>query len=66
MDNKAAEVFYNLTKDGRCPNPKCNVQIKIKTSTYEIYKVRFVKMFYIDRNKLGKCPNCKTLIEVDI
>lgn len=66
MANKAEEVFENLTKDGRCPNPKCNRQIKITTSTYELHKIRTIKVFYIDGNKLGKCPKCKTTIRVDI
>lgn len=66
MANKEAEVFYNLTKDGRCPNPKCNMQIKIITSTYELHKIRYIKIFYIDGNKLGKCPKCKITIRVDI
>ena len=64
MANKAAEVFYNLTKDGRCPN--CNRKIKIITSTYELHKIRNIQIFYIDGNKLGKCPKCKTTIRVDI
>lgn len=64
MINRTVGVFYDLTKDGRCPN--CYMQIKITTSTYELHKIRYIKKFYIDGNKLGKCPKCKTTIRVDI
>lgn len=64
MVNRTVEVFHDLTKDGRCPN--CYMKIKIITSTYELHKIRNIQIFYIDGNKLGKCPKCKTTIRVDI
>lgn len=56
--------IYDLTQDGKCPN--CNRQIKVVTSSYEIYKVRFLKKLFIDGEKIGKCPKCKALIKVNI
>lgn len=64
MEIKDAGVFYNLTIDGKCP--VCDKQIKTITSTYEILKIRFLKMFYADGIRFTKCPDCKTLIEIGI